>query len=248
LKLQQENEDRKNDLFVSNLEEKVKELENLLDEKDSEVKTAEADLAEAHLRIENQATQISDQDKQLKRLNIELEKVNSNLKEAEIHYEHEIKDLKDEVKAEAKKSSKLYEALKMLSGHLLWLRNSALPSSARNFQFGWGNVRRSELFCRRYSKALEFVEKEVNEFDEVMVGHGDFCALMVARGTATIFAKAECKHLKNVNKPTFTISPADLENIPSEARSVGNRFISQIWTMGGQELPGNDAQTLLNEV
>jgi hypothetical protein len=26
-------------------------------------------------------------------------------------------------------------------------------------------------------KALEFVEKEVNEFDEVMVGHGDFCAL-----------------------------------------------------------------------
>jgi hypothetical protein len=66
-----------------------------------------------------------------------------------------------------------------------------------------------------------------------MVGHGDFCALVAARETATIFAKAGCKHLKFFNKPTFTISPADLENIPSEARSVGNRFITQIWTKGG---------------
>jgi hypothetical protein len=52
LKLQQENEDRKNELIVSNLEGKVKELENLLEEKDSKIKTVEADLAEAHLRIE----------------------------------------------------------------------------------------------------------------------------------------------------------------------------------------------------
>jgi hypothetical protein len=31
----------------------VKELSNLLEEKDSKIKTAEADLAEAHLWIEN---------------------------------------------------------------------------------------------------------------------------------------------------------------------------------------------------
>jgi hypothetical protein len=31
------------------LEEKVKELKNLLEEKDSKIKTAETDLAEAHL-------------------------------------------------------------------------------------------------------------------------------------------------------------------------------------------------------
>jgi predicted nucleic acid-binding Zn-ribbon protein len=89
------------------LEEKVKELKNLLEEKDSKIKTAETDLAEAHLQIENQATQISDQDEQLK-------EANSNLKEVGIRYEREIKDLKDEVKVEAEKSSKLYEALKML--------------------------------------------------------------------------------------------------------------------------------------
>jgi hypothetical protein len=45
-------------------------------------------------------------------------------------------------------------------------------------------------------KALEFVEKEINDFDEVMVSRGNFCALGAARGTATIFAKAGCNHLK----------------------------------------------------
>jgi hypothetical protein len=114
LKLQLEDEDRKNELVVSKSEEKVKELENILQKNDSKIKIVEANLAKAYLQIENQATQISDQDKQLKRLNIELEKVNSNLKEARICYEHEIKYLKDEVKTKVEKSSKLYEALKML--------------------------------------------------------------------------------------------------------------------------------------
>jgi hypothetical protein len=45
-------------------------------------------------------------------------------------------------------------------------------------------------------KALEFVEKGINDFDEVMVGHSDFCALVAARGTAAICAKAGCNHLK----------------------------------------------------
>jgi hypothetical protein len=98
------------------------------------------------------------------------------------------------------------------------------------------------------SKALEFVEKEINEFEEVMEGHGDFYTLVASRGTTTIFAKAGCKHLRDVNKPTFTISLADLENISSEARSVGNRFITQIWAKGGRELAGNEAQALLDEV
>jgi hypothetical protein len=45
------------------LEERVKELENLLEEKDSKIKTAEANLTKAHLRIKEHATRISDQNK-----------------------------------------------------------------------------------------------------------------------------------------------------------------------------------------
>jgi hypothetical protein len=79
-------------------------------------------------------------------------------------------------------------------------------------------------------------------------GNEDFCALVAARGTTYIFAKAGCKHLRYVNKPTFTISLADLKNIPSEARCVGNRFITQIWAKGGWELAGNKGRALLDEV
>jgi hypothetical protein len=35
-------------------------------------------------------------------------------------------------------------------------------------------------------KALDFVE-EINEFDEVIKGHGDLCALVASRGTTTVF-------------------------------------------------------------
>jgi chromosome segregation ATPase len=217
LKLQQENKDRENKLVVSKLEEKVNELENLLEEKDSKIKTVEADLAEAHLRIENQATQISNQDKQLKRQNIELEKVNSNLKEVGIRFEHEINELKDEVKAEAEKSSKLYEALKMLRDTYSGFATRCSLRLREIFNSIGVMPGKANYSADDIPKALEFVEKEIKEFDKVMVWHGDFCALVVARVTATIFAKAGCKHLKNVNKPTFTISPADFENIPSEA-------------------------------
>jgi hypothetical protein len=114
LKLQQESEDRKNELVVNNLEGKAKDLENLLEEKDSKIKTTDAGLTEAHLWTQNQVIQISDQDKQFNRLSSELEKVNSNLKNVADRYEHEIKELKEEVKAEVEKSSKLIETLRML--------------------------------------------------------------------------------------------------------------------------------------
>jgi hypothetical protein len=159
--------------------------------------------------------------------------VNSNLKEAGIRYEHEVKELKDEVKAEAKKSSKLYEALKMLRDTCSVFTTRCSLRLREIFNSIGTMSGEANYFTNDIPKALEFIEKEINEFDKVMVGHGDFCTLVVTRGTATIFAKAGCKHLKNVNKPTFTISPTDLENIPSKAQSVDNRIITQIWTKGG---------------
>jgi hypothetical protein len=96
--------------------------------------------------------------------------------------------------------------------------------------------------------ALGWIEKEIDDLDKVIVGHGDFCALVAARGTDAAFAKAGCNHLKTVNKPTFTLSSSDLVNIPAEARSVGNRFITEIWTKGGREIAGDEARALINKV
>jgi hypothetical protein len=51
--------------------------------------------------------------------------------------------------------------------------------------------------------------------------------------------------LKSINKPTLSISQADLDNILGEARSVGNRFVTRIWTKGDREVAGNEARALL---
>ena len=51
-----------------------------------------------------------------------------------------------------------------------------------------------------------------------------------------------------INRQTFSLSPTDLIDIPSEARSIGNRFITQIWAKGGRELAGDEARNLLKPV
>jgi hypothetical protein len=57
---------------------------------------------------------------------------------------------------------------------------------------------------------LKCVEEELNVFDEVMKGQGDFWAFITSRGTAAIFEKACYTHLKVVNRPNFNISYNDL--------------------------------------
>jgi hypothetical protein len=96
--------------------------------------------------------------------------------------------------------------------------------------------------------ALEHIEKEVEALDEVITRHKDFCALVASRGTTAALMKARCNHVRAVNRTNFCLSPSDLVDIPAEARSIGNRFMTQIWAKGGRELAGDEAQNLLNKV
>jgi hypothetical protein len=98
------------------------------------------------------------------------------------------------------------------------------------------------------SDTFKHIENKFDALNEVITGHGDFCALLASRGTAAAFLKAGCTHAKTVNKPNFSLSSLDLINIPSEARSIGNRFITQIWAKGGRELAGDEARNLLKSV
>jgi hypothetical protein len=91
-------------------------------------------------------------------------------------------------------------------------------------------------------------ENEVDALDEVITRHGDFYALLASRGTAAAFLKVGCTHARAVNMPNFSLSPSDLIDVPSEARSIGNRFITQIWAKGGRELAGDEARNLLKPV
>jgi hypothetical protein len=98
------------------------------------------------------------------------------------------------------------------------------------------------------SDTIKHIENEVDALNEMIAGHGDFCDLLASRGTAAAFLKAGCTHAKVVNRPNFSLSPSDLIDIPSEARSIGNRFITQIWAKGGRELAGDEARSLLKPV
>jgi hypothetical protein len=95
---------------------------------------------------------------------------------------------------------------------------------------------------------FKHIEGEVDALDEVIAGHGDFCALLASRGIAVAFMKSGCTHGKIVNRPNFSLSPADLIDIPILARSIGNRFIKQIWTKGGRSLAGDEARSHLKPV
>jgi hypothetical protein len=95
---------------------------------------------------------------------------------------------------------------------------------------------------------LEHIEGEVDALDEVIGGHADFCALVASRGTATAFLKAGCTHGKIVNRPNFSLSAADLVDIPSLARSIRNRFMTQIWVNGGRKMAGDEARSHLKPV
>jgi hypothetical protein len=79
-----------------------------------------------------------------------------------------------------------------------------------------------EASCEKFNPSIEdlpgafgHVEGEIDALDEIIAGHGDFCALVASRGTTVAFLKSSCTHGKVVNRPNFSLSPTDLIDIPS---------------------------------
>jgi uncharacterized phage infection (PIP) family protein YhgE len=160
LKLQQESEDRKNELLVNNLENKVKDLENLLEEKNSKIKAIEADLAKAHLHNENQIIQISHQNKQLEGLSKELEKERLTFKDIVSRYEHEAEELKQKVKAEVEKSSKLCKAFRVLRDTCFGFTTRCSSRLREIFNLVEAASKDVNHAADNIPKAVEYVEKK----------------------------------------------------------------------------------------
>jgi peptidase E len=60
------------------------------------------------------------------------------------------------------------------------------------------------------SDTFKHIENEVDALDEVIVGHGDFFALLASRGTAAAFLKARmhaCEDSKQTNLQPLAIRP-----------------------------------------
>jgi hypothetical protein len=170
------------------------------------------------------------------------------LNERSQRFDHETKELNAKVESKAQRNTKLHEDIENLRNKCSDFATRCINRLKGIFNSVGATSEEINPSAEDIPGAFEHIENEVEALYEVITGHRDFCALVASRGTTTTFMKAECNHAKTVNKPTFNLSTSNLVDIPAEARSIGNRFITQIWAKGGRELVGDEARKLLNLV
>jgi hypothetical protein len=218
--MQQDFKDKKNEVIIEGLEKKIKDHEATLEKKDFILQTMEGSLEEAHAEIA--------------RLNSELSTKKKNFKA--------------KLEAETEKNSNLQKSLKELQEKCVDFSNRCLQRLKQVFNSVGAGAEKFSPSVENLPETFEHIEGEVDALDEVIGGHTDFYALLASRGTVVAFIKSGCEHGKIVNRPNFSLSPTDLIDIPSLARSIGNGFITQIWVKGGQKMAGDEARSHLKLV
>jgi hypothetical protein len=160
-------------------------------------------------------------------------------------FDQERKKLQAKYEAEAAENTKLKQSLEELRNMCLNFGSRCVQQLKKVFNSVGASAEKFTPSTENISSTFEHIEGEVEALDEVIAGHGDFCAPLASRGTAATFLKAGCTHAKILNRPNFSLSASDLVDIPNIAQSIGNRFITQIWTKGGRELASDEARSLL---
>ena len=227
LKMQQDLEDKKHEAIIENLESKIKEQSAIIEKKDFELQSTEGLLAETEAKILELNSKLINQSKQ---------------------FDQEKLELNSKLKAEVQTSSELKKALTSLQDKCLNFGNNCIGRLKKIFYSVGASSGKFNPSAENLPQAFDHIEAEIEELDEVIAGHGDFCAWVASRGTAAAFLKAGCEHGKVVNRPNFTLSPSILDDMPDLARSISNRFIKMVWTKGGREKAGDEARSHLEPV
>jgi hypothetical protein len=178
----------------------------------------------------------------------EIVRLNNELSTKSKSFKQEKKDFDAKLGAEVAKSSNLQKSLRELQDKCLNFGNRCVQRLKEVFNSVGASSEKFKPSAEKLPGIFDRIEGEVDALDEVIVGHGDFCALLASRGTAVAFMKAGCTHGNIVNRPNFSLSPTDLNDIPGLARSIGNRFVTQIWAKGGRSLAGDEDRSHLKPV
>jgi hypothetical protein len=225
LKMQQDLEDKKHEVIIENLEGKIKDQSAALEKKDFELQTTEGLLAEAEAKITELNTKLLCQSES---------------------FEQEKQKLNEKFEAEVQKVSNLQKSLTSLQNKCLEFSTRCTQRLKVFYSVGAS----SEKFtpsAEDLPGAFEHIEGEIDDLDDVIAGHGDFCALVASRGTAA-FLKSGCEHGKIINRPNFSLSPADLDDIPNLAQNITNKFIKVVWTKGGRDKASDETRSHLKPV
>jgi chromosome segregation ATPase len=196
LRMQHDLEDKKHEVIIKGLESKIKDQAAALEKKDFELQTVEGLLAEAEAKIA--------------RLNKEL------LSKSE-SFEQEKQKFDTMFEAEVEKISNLQKSLKELQDKCLEFSNRCVQRLKQVFNSVGASSEKFSPSVEDLPGTFEHIEGEVDALDEVIARHDDFCAMLASRGTVVAFMKSGCTHGKIVNRPNFSLSPADLIDIPSLA-------------------------------
>jgi hypothetical protein len=227
LRMQQDLEDKKHEVIIEGLESKIKDQAAALEKKDFELQTMEGLLAKAEAKIA---------------------KLDKKLLSKSESFEQEKQKFDTKFEAEVEKSSSLQKSLKELQYKCLEFSNRCVQRLKQVFNSVGAGYEKFSPSIEDLPGTFEHIEGEIDALDEIIAGHGDLCALVASRGTTVAFLKSGCTHGKIVNRPNFNLSPTDLIDIPSLARSMGNRFIKLVWTKGGRSLAGDEARSHLKLV
>jgi peptidoglycan hydrolase CwlO-like protein len=243
--MQQDLEDEKNEATIKDLESKVKDHEAVLEKKDFVIQDLENKVKDHEAALEKKDFVIHSMEGSLLEAQAEIDRLNSELLKKS---EEEKKNLETNLKTEIEKSSNLQKSLKELQDKCLDFGNRCVQRLKDVFHSIGASSDKFTPSVENLPSTFEHIEGEVDALDEVIAGHADFCAMLASRGTATAFLKAGCTHGKIVNRPNFSLSTADLIDIPSLARSIGNRLMTQIWINGGRKMAGDEARSHLKPV
>jgi hypothetical protein len=75
---------------------------------------------------------------------------------------------------------------------------------------------------------IEWINNEVEAFEEILSDRGDVCAFSGARGVAAILEKAGCEHVKILAQAEAAFSVDDTKDPSAEASLIGGKIFTDI--------------------
>jgi chromosome segregation ATPase len=164
--MQQDLEDKRQEVIIENLENKIKEQSAAIEKKDLKLQTAEGLLVDAEAKIAE---------------------LNSKLLSQSENVEQERLKLDAKLEAEAQRNLELKESLKNLQNKCLEFCTRCIHQLRQVFHFVGASSEEFILSAEDLPGAFEHIEGEINDLDEVIAGHSDFCALAASRAQLLLF-------------------------------------------------------------
>jgi hypothetical protein len=125
------------------------------------------------------------------------------LEESTSRFNRESEALNIKVKAKFEKSFKLSETLKALRDRCFGFVTQCSARLKDIFNSVRATSEEASHSTEDIPGALWWIEKEIEDLNEVIVGHDDFCALVAARGTCVVLPRLDATTWRlSINQPS----------------------------------------------